>query len=413
MGKVYINGREAVHKGCGGKAIAFPDVCLCPPGPPAGPIPTPLTNTAEAKDMKGGAITVTIEGNPIGTIDSYISTSTGNEIARSTGGGIMSHTVQGKAHFHTGSPDVLIEGKRAIRQGDLLTQNHLAEIPGNTPPSVWMATVSPGGPPSSPPKHIEKNLQEGKDWIELLLVDVLGQPAVTSLCHLQTPGGKEIEARVLGGGTLAVRGIAKGNCTITFPVIDSHKHEAETHPEDKIPKPPSNPGKQSGADKAYRSGSPLSLATGHAYKIELPLRPSYWLTVPKARKKTKNEQVTRYTLVSTDDTYQVTRALNDHVRRVRDASTLEFPDADPDLTYSLFSIVGKGEKYPVFVSRKWSEIVPGSIQASEPEEADNDDGIDIRDSIRVAHTASLRGKSSWLDDDEDAIDPEGDDGEAE
>ena len=31
MGKVYINGREAVHKGCGGSAIAFPDVCLCPP----------------------------------------------------------------------------------------------------------------------------------------------------------------------------------------------------------------------------------------------------------------------------------------------------------------------------------------------------------------------------------------------
>ena len=43
IGKVYINGHEAVHAGCGGMATAFPDVCLCPPGPPAGPVPVPYT----------------------------------------------------------------------------------------------------------------------------------------------------------------------------------------------------------------------------------------------------------------------------------------------------------------------------------------------------------------------------------
>ena len=39
--KVFINGRAAVHKGSAGKAIAFPDVCLCPPTPPAGPCGLP------------------------------------------------------------------------------------------------------------------------------------------------------------------------------------------------------------------------------------------------------------------------------------------------------------------------------------------------------------------------------------
>ena len=48
---VFINGRAAVHKGSTGKSVAFPDVCLCPPSPPAGPIPTPLPNTFKAADL--------------------------------------------------------------------------------------------------------------------------------------------------------------------------------------------------------------------------------------------------------------------------------------------------------------------------------------------------------------------------
>ena len=37
MGEVFINGRPAIYKGCKGESVAFPDVCLCPPGPPYGP----------------------------------------------------------------------------------------------------------------------------------------------------------------------------------------------------------------------------------------------------------------------------------------------------------------------------------------------------------------------------------------
>ena len=99
--KVFINGRAAIHVGSAGKSIAFPDVCLCPPPPSSGPIPTPLPNTAQAMDLQGGASTVTIEGNPIAHAKSFIGKSTGNEVASSTGGDVITHVVQGKAYFQT------------------------------------------------------------------------------------------------------------------------------------------------------------------------------------------------------------------------------------------------------------------------------------------------------------------------
>ena len=115
---VFINGRAAIHAGSAGKSIAFPDVCLCPPPPPSGPIPTPLPNTAQAMDLQGGAATVTIEGNPVAHAKSFIAKSTGNEVATSTGGGVITHVVQGKAYFQTFSMDVFIESQPAVRHMD-------------------------------------------------------------------------------------------------------------------------------------------------------------------------------------------------------------------------------------------------------------------------------------------------------
>ena len=45
--KVFINGGAAIHAGSAGKSIAFPDVCLYPPTPSAGPIrhPCPTLHT--------------------------------------------------------------------------------------------------------------------------------------------------------------------------------------------------------------------------------------------------------------------------------------------------------------------------------------------------------------------------------
>jgi hypothetical protein len=157
---VFINGRAAIHSGSAGKSIAFPDVCLCPPPPPSGPIPTPLPNTAQAMDLQGGATTVTIEGNPIAHAKSFIAKSTGNEVATSTGGGVITHVVQGMAYFQTFSMDVFIESQPAVRHMDLVTHNHMAMMPGNTPPAPWMSAMLAG--PGPAPKDAENLRGEGE-----------------------------------------------------------------------------------------------------------------------------------------------------------------------------------------------------------------------------------------------------------
>jgi len=149
---VFINDRAAVHSGSMGQSIAFPDVCLCPPTPPTGPIPTPLPNTVVAQDLTAGAVTVLIEGNPAGTSQSFFMKSTGNEVSRPTGGGVMTMAVQGSAHWGTFAMNVFFEGQPAVRHMDLLTHNHLVQ-PGNTPPSPWMSAM---GPPSVPPSECRR-----------------------------------------------------------------------------------------------------------------------------------------------------------------------------------------------------------------------------------------------------------------
>jgi hypothetical protein len=139
---IYINGRSAFHAGSGGKALAaFPDLCLCPPPPPGGPVPTPLPNNALASDITGCATSVMFCGNPAGHQRSYISTSTGDEAGDPKAGGqgnAVTHTVKGKAYFHSYSMDVRIEGIEAIRHLDITTHNHASPPPG-TPPKPMIA----------------------------------------------------------------------------------------------------------------------------------------------------------------------------------------------------------------------------------------------------------------------------------
>jgi hypothetical protein len=144
---VFANGMAILHKGSGGKSMgAMPDVCLCPPPAPTGPVPTPLPNNSMASDIDGCATSVFIEGNPAGTVESFIKTSTGNEVSKPTGGGVASHATKGKTYFIMGSMDVLIEGKGAVRHLDTGTHNHGSD-PGNTPPwpTVAAAMFKKGG----------------------------------------------------------------------------------------------------------------------------------------------------------------------------------------------------------------------------------------------------------------------------
>lgn len=171
--KVFINGRAVVHKKSLGQSTAFPDVCLCPPSPPAGPVPTPLPNIVKGADLDGGASSVLVEGNPAGTRSSFFRMSTGNEVSRPTGGGVITHAVQGKAYFQTFSMNVLLDGEPAVRHLDLVTHNHLATAPGNTPPAPWMSAMSPPAPTGiarskQPPRRRKKGqVADWKIWVEL------------------------------------------------------------------------------------------------------------------------------------------------------------------------------------------------------------------------------------------------------
>ncbi len=82
----------------------------------------------------------------MGKKSSYFGLSTGNEVSRPTGGGVVTHGVQGRAYFASGSFNVLVEGEPAVRHLDLLTFNHTGPAPGNTPPAPVMSTMSPSVP---------------------------------------------------------------------------------------------------------------------------------------------------------------------------------------------------------------------------------------------------------------------------
>lgn len=251
---MFINGRAAVHAGSSGKSVAFPDVCLCPPSPPSGPIPTPLPNTARAADLQGCAVTVTIEGHRAAHQKSYVAKSTGNEVARNTGGGVITHATQGKAYFQTYSLNVFIEGKPAVRHMDLLTHNHTATMPGNTPPAPWMSTMLAG--PGKAPKEAEKNAAEGKERLSFAMTDPEGNPLPGLRYRLTTPKGKNLEGVTPAGGKVAITNLSKGNCKIAW--LDGVACVAKAE--------------KTGA-KAVLSGSPAcdEVATGKTYGYVLKL----------------------------------------------------------------------------------------------------------------------------------------------
>lgn len=132
--EVYANGNEIACKAGAGKVIAaFPDVCLSPPSPPAGPIPVPYPNTSFSKDMKNGSKTVKIKSKEVMLKDKsfYKTSPLGNEAATKTlGAGVITHVITGKTYFIAWSMDVKFEGKNVDRHVDHTTCNH-ASLIGN------------------------------------------------------------------------------------------------------------------------------------------------------------------------------------------------------------------------------------------------------------------------------------------
>lgn len=136
MPNVYANGNAIACKKGDDKVIAaFPDVCLSPPSPPAGPVPVPYPDTSFSKDMKNGSKTVKIKGAEVMLKDKsfYKTSPLGNEAAtRSFGASVITHVITGKTYFNMWSMDVEIEGKNVDRHKDLTTSNH-ASYPGGPP----------------------------------------------------------------------------------------------------------------------------------------------------------------------------------------------------------------------------------------------------------------------------------------
>jgi uncharacterized Zn-binding protein involved in type VI secretion len=148
---VTINGRTAVHAGSQG-TLTTVDVCWTKVGKPV--VPIPYTNVARSADAAKAAGTVFINGNPVCHQKSIFANSAGDEPG--TRKGVVSGTIKGKAEFVTGSPNVLIEGIPAVRQGDLMVSNN-----GNTSP---MPLSQPGAPRA---KEVKTEQVAGLDETEL------------------------------------------------------------------------------------------------------------------------------------------------------------------------------------------------------------------------------------------------------
>jgi hypothetical protein len=129
----------ACAEGAGQVIAAFPDMCLSPPSPPAGPLPVPYPDTSASKDTQSGSQTVQIQGGAVMLKDQsfYATSPLGNEAATNSFGGCpVTGTITGKTYFAAWSPDVQFEGENVDRHLDLTTSNHSGAQPGSTPPMV-------------------------------------------------------------------------------------------------------------------------------------------------------------------------------------------------------------------------------------------------------------------------------------
>jgi hypothetical protein len=338
--RVFINGRAAVHRTSAGKSTAFPDVCLCPPTPPAGPVPAPLTNLVVAMDLGGGARSVTIEGNPMGKRSSFFQKSTGNEVARPTGGGVITMGVQGAAHFQTFSPNVLIEGEPAVRHLDVLTHNHLAPNapPGNTPPAFWLsAQALPPAPIQAVTRRITTT---GKARLSVCIREVDGQGPHGTPYQLRLPDGQLVEGKVLLTGRLAFTGLPAGTCQLRLPEIDHLRWDR---------RPPAN-------GTTYRPGASLPLETGKHHDIWVPEQHTFWLSLGIA-KRSEAARDDKFTLRSDDGSYEVTRTVADDLTRSDEGLTLEFRGLHRGARYTLVHDRGaEGGVHLVFADVPFEEL---------------------------------------------------------
>jgi hypothetical protein len=110
------------------KSIArFPDVCMSPPSPPAGPIPIPYPDTSFSNNLKSASTTVLIggKGAALAQKSYYKEPVLGDEAAtRTFGANVVTHQITGKTYFQAWCMDVKFENKNVCRHFDITTSNH-------------------------------------------------------------------------------------------------------------------------------------------------------------------------------------------------------------------------------------------------------------------------------------------------
>lgn len=307
----------------------------------------PLANMVASADLAGCALSVEISGKPVAHLKSYFAGSKGNEVARNTGGGIISHTTQGKAYFLSGSPNVLIEGEPAVRSLDLLTANHLSRMPGNTPPTPWLSSVDM---PLAAPLRTGKSVAEGKERIEIHLLDETGGPLEKGQYEILTPAGTKVTGNVPRGGQIVIAQLSKGDCKLVLPLADQKARESgqKVSPKTK------------GEQQAYQPSKALSLSTGKTHTVVVPYMRSLWVDLP-VRVRDPDAQDDKFVLSSKDRSYEVTRTIADDRERGDLGLTLEFCGLQPGGVYTLRH--DQGPNLPtktVFEDVPFEELFPES-----------------------------------------------------
>src|SRR5262245_61778106 len=173
---VYANNDEIACKAGDGKVIAaFPDVCLSPPSPPAGPVPLPYPDTSFSKDMQNGSKTVMIKGKEVMLKDQsfYKTSPLGDEAATNgLGAGVVTHVITGKTYFVSWSMDVHFEGQNVDRHTDMTTSNHASPMANAAPPWANISSQALAEAKqkcrccgASPP-HSSGEPTDGKTWYD-------------------------------------------------------------------------------------------------------------------------------------------------------------------------------------------------------------------------------------------------------
>jgi hypothetical protein len=277
--EVYANNDEIACKAGGGKVIAaFPDVCLSPPSPPAGPVPVPYPDTSFSKDMQNGSKTVMIKGQEVMLKDQsfYKTSPLGDEAATNgLGAGVVTHVITGKTYFVSWSMDVQFEGQNVDRHTDMTTSNHASPMANEAAPAPNIA--QPAVPQQLSllceccnlyPPHSKAQAQGNSITEE----EFYGPTRTGPRERTVRGGGKVMEPRDLTDKERVQVGDAQAAVQLT----------REQCPEQVPNNPPQGP-----CDKYYRIDQAEKDAIDELYEetnnVTNPKRPAAWIPPPGAR----------------------------------------------------------------------------------------------------------------------------------